>query len=650
MPEMDVSPNLIRGSSLSEKIAAVAGWLCFALVCIFYGADVNLIIFLFAVLALLAGLSVVVLPLAAQVIATPRVFGVVALALAGLLISYQFSLSRDSSFVATWVVALTPLTFLLARGMGGSVARLQLAITITVLMFAALSLWQLLASGTRASLPLTDPNNYGALLYLILLPWMHRYFLSSSRTNGPRLGSHFFQQGVFFVLLCALMATQSRVSMLVVALALGIWGGLCVARRLRWRPVLVSGVLALGAYFFVVSVSGTFGEPARSFDLGTGLVARGALIRSAMAMYGDHALTGIGIFVFPLMYRQLRETADQTTAGLLVHNDYVQVLVEAGPVLLLALTLFAGAVLIRFTRSVRAASDSDAFAGLGWVMALGAALAHAMVNFVLFSPALAVVLGILAARVFPASAVGFEPPAAAESQLRASRTLLVVGLLVGWVAWLYLLLDTAIAGVLQNQPRIPFAAAVREDPDRMLRFSRLAQSLNANRGVPVLAEAALLEQRLDQDPSSEYLRERTVAAYRRAMAADPWNPLALLMFYELQGKHPDLTPGLTDAEKPETLLLTTVSIDPLFVPGIDRLLNHLAGQGRREAAYQFLRRRVYPWLPLLARLDKPSALRYLGALRAMAGQRNEREFVAELDALEMDLSTIEPIKQVRGFF
>jgi hypothetical protein len=285
-------------------------------------------------------------------------------------------------------------------------------------------------------------------------------------------------------------------------------------------------------------------------------------------------------------------------------------------------------------------------------MALGAALAHAAVNFTLFSPALAVVMGVAAARIFHSGPAPVAAPDTAqrESQQKASGMLLLAGLLVGWIAWFYLALDTAIAGVLQNQPHIPFTASVRDDPDRMLKFAQAAQRLNGSRGVPVLGEAALLDQRLRQNPESAYLRERVLASYRRAAVVDPWNPLTHLLMANFITAQPAVAGLLREDEVPEVLLLKTISIDPLYVPGINALMDKFAREGRQVAGYRLLRRRVYPWLVLLARHDQAAAESYRRFMQVMAEAQGDRAFAAQLNELQPRMVQVGELVKDRWFF
>jgi O-antigen ligase len=646
-------PDTAPRRDLACQAAAAAGWVCFILLCVFYGSDVNVVVFFGAIFALMSGLSLVAPRLAKEAHASPVTFALPALAIVGIVVSYQFSLSKDSSFVPAWVVAVTPLAFLLARGAGEAAFALHKAVSLTVLAFAAISVVLLFSAGARARLPLTDPNNYATLLCLILLPWLHRYFVLRTGSQGMSLRVEGKDLSACFILALALFATGSRAGLLVIAGAFIIWAGLAIARRLSWRPVAAAAALTAAAYLLAgaaltdQSVALTAQAAAADRVAGADIEVRMALIGSALAMYAEYPATGIGLFVFPLLYRFQRPVVDQDSAGLYVHNDYLQLLLEGGPLLFCAMVTFAVVVVIVFFRRLAALPGDEAFARLGLTMGVGAALAHALVNFVVYSPALGFVLGLTVAAAFRDSK---RSGSVDSTQARPIRVAITLAVLFGWTAWLYLGLDTATAGVLQSQRYVPFTEQVRKSPERMLRFAGMARSLNADRGVPLLAEAALLDNKLRQNPESRYLGEETLNAFRRAEQADPWNTLTLLLMADFIMRNPSVLPLLENGEAPEELLLRTLVMDPQFVPGIDALMERLAREGRHAEAEALLRLRVYPWLRLLARQNKPAAARYVEALLAMARARGDADFVSELEARQEEVENTQPVIAERWFF
>jgi hypothetical protein len=277
-------------------------------------------------------------------------------------------------------------------------------------------------------------------------------------------------------------------------------------------------------------------------------------------------------------------------------------------------------------------------------MALGAVLAHAFVNFVLYTSILAVLIGCLAGMVDWQS-----KPGAVKN--RTELKVLAGGLLAfGWLCWAFLALDTLSKGVLSEQPGVPFAAGLKADQDSMLGYARMAQRLNANRGMPVLAEAVLLEQKLRATPASEELRAATLNAYRRARQVDPWNPYVGLQMYRFARTNPAVSASLRDEEQPLNLLLQVIALDPTFVPAIDALMQHGQEFGQQELYVKVLKERVVMWLPWLAQMDKDAALRYLAELENWSRQQRDYVLQNELKGLGERLTRVQAIDQQYWFY
>ena len=283
---------------------------------------------------------------------------------------------------------------------------------------------------------------------------------------------------------------------------------------------------------------------------------------------------------------------------------------------------------------MRAGVESKEFSDLGFVLALGAVLAHAAVNFVFYSPVLAFLVGVTAAMP------GWSRKSRSRVKIRGGgyRYALAGGLLFGWLCWLHLGLDTMTYGILTNQPGVPFAEKFRRSPEVMLDFARTAQTLNPNRGVPVLAEAVLLRGFLEDNPTSKFLEEEALGAYRRAIQVDPWNPNAVMQMFLFVEARPDVRSQLTSEESSEALLLRSISIDPLYVPGIDVFVNRLLASGRGDVAQRLLQTRVLPNIEYLARTDKDAALRYLTWLMDRAQARGDGTRARELEQLREQLA------------
>ncbi len=629
---VDHGQRLIAASLLLTLAVAVS--------LLFQGITTNLVYLALTTAALLAALACVGTSAIAARLDTNRGSFALALAMLGyLIVVYRFSIRADNSFGASWVLAAGPLAFI-----GGSVvmqnvtARRLLTISISTLIIAlaAVSSVRFALFGERAHQPLDDPNNYATLMYLVWIPLAHRYLAKGWSGEKTTPVGHACLLASSFVLVFALIATRSRTAMVIVGGVLLLWIAIAVFRRTAWKRLFaLTGTVGL-ALIASIAVTTLTDAPAKGLELGGGLGVRYELMQSARAMFEQHPM-GIGVFCFPLLYPSFRSLLEQDTAGLFVHNDYVQFLVEGGVPLLVLLLLFVGSVLRRARLAVLESPRDARFEDLGVALAVVVACAHAMVNFVFYSLTLVSLIGLLSARLFSQPIQTSAP----KSLLHTPNRLVGVGIAMGWLMWLYLALDVATAGVFQNQPSLGLVRSITANEARMLEYARVAQRLNGNRGIPVIAEAVLLHRAARAEPESKYLREQAYLTFHRALAVDPWNTLTYVRFSEFLD---DFVPagGRAPNESTEELLYSAIGLNPMFVPGIDGLLRLYSQTSQESKSYALLRNVVYPWMGRLRREDPDASDRYLDRLDAYAGEAGDSAFLSELKERRKLLADIAP--------
>jgi O-antigen ligase len=197
------------------------------------------------------------------------------------------------------------------------------------------------------------------------------------------------------VLLClAVFATASRTGSVILVAAVVAWLVWAIWHRRGLKPVIVIIVVLGFDYWLFGALSPDLKTAAfESTSLQTGMSVRWSMVESAFRIALDTGFVGTGLFTFSLLYPAYRSLDDQSTSGVLVHNDYVQLLVEGGPLLLFPLGVLVVATIIVLWRSF------DREQGMsfrhGCALALATVLAHAMVNFVFYSLVLCVVVGVL---------------------------------------------------------------------------------------------------------------------------------------------------------------------------------------------------------------------------------------------------------------
>ena len=535
----------------------------------FRGIGVNLIVLVATSGALLGALTLVGPARIVEAACRNRGASIaVGAAILVLVLNYEWSLSKDSTFAATWVLAALPLTLLVSSALDRNTRhRLPRAIVVLVAGLALVSLVRFVAYGERAHLPLIDPNNYATLMYLCWIPAVHG-FLARAWSNAPSSTlRRAAEVSLSFLLLVALFATHSRTGTLVVVVAFVVWASIAVARRLTLSGTLAHLAAAAAAQAVVLISTPADFVSSRVASLGGGVSVRLDLIDAAWRMFLDHPTTGVGVLCFNLLYGAYRPISEQTTAGLFVHNDYVQLLAEGGMALAVLPVVLGAFAVVRLVQGLRHRDYGPRFVVAGYALAIGAACAHALVNFVFFSLPLCIVLGLLAALAL-GERPGSEVKAAGPLPIWSARTALAFG----YVCFSFLLVDLMTLGVLQGQRGVPFAAMIRDDADKQLEYAGFARSVNTNRGLPVLSEAILLAMKSEAPGASPYLKVRVLADFREAAEVDPFNPLVYVAFSDFVASHGESLPLKAGETREELLIHGARPGSPVNVAVIDRLL------------------------------------------------------------------------------
>jgi len=146
-------------------------------------------------------------------------------------------------------------------------------------------------------------------------------------------------------------------------------------------------------------------------------------------------------------------------------------------------------------------------------------------------------------------------------------------------------------------------------------------------------EASLLARNAAAAGDSDELEARALLAYQRAVEIDPWNGSTWLGMAQFVDSHPHLQERLAGESAPEELVLASLEIDPLFVPGIDWLVARYQRTERTQEAYDLVRKHAFPWLRFLGKENPQAAVHYFKFLEAGAKQRQDTEVIAALERL-----------------
>lgn len=271
-------------------------------------------------------------------------------------------------------------------------------------LVATAMLFEYFVLGLRSDGPFPDANVASAVLYAVLLPLLYRLLVAVDQ------GGRRWLLAALAVLLAAGLYTgfsRAGVGSFYIALAGTAVAVLVMARRaVLWRFV---GCLLLVAVAYTLVYYGSQQPYERNLDNLTqdhSLQARFLMWESTLDIYAEAPLLGRGLGTYKIMYPRYRSRMEAGTSGDMAHNDYLQVLAGAGP---LMLALLAGFVLlVLYTglcllwRIHRTRGDPEQLAllrDLGLCAALLALAVHATVNFIFYVLLLSLLAGLYSARL-----------------------------------------------------------------------------------------------------------------------------------------------------------------------------------------------------------------------------------------------------------
>jgi O-antigen ligase len=342
-------------------------------------------------------------------------------ALAVLTVAYQVvSISADNSFAMSWVLAV-PVIWYLVYAANPQRRWLRIALVVSVCVFAVHSAIAYLVWGERAYQPFGDPNHYASLLYLVWIPLAH-VTLQRSWQGATELRWLLPSHLLLFTLVLAIIATGSRVGMTIVAAALFGWLLLVLLRRLSVVPLLglyASAATALLVWWLALPDSVPPVFDGEYFNTGVGI--RASLNLATLEIMRAAPLLGHGVFTFPMLYPLFRLPGDQSSAGMFVHNDYLQLLAESGPWLVVILLVVLLLVSRRLWLALFSKQQSKNVNWFGLAMACGALLAHASVNYVFYFLPLGIAFAVVCVELFSISLTNSIPAGGADSDADPER-------------------------------------------------------------------------------------------------------------------------------------------------------------------------------------------------------------------------------------
>jgi len=506
----------------------------------------------------------------------------------------SWSTLPEVSLWFAWIVGALPLGYLIWLGTAERDASWECLWRGLLVIAASLAIWgsiQYLLTAHRARGPFLDVNAYAALFYLFLFPAFIGYARSALGSRWRRL---YF---AFIVLaLLALFATYSRGAigvflLLLPLLMLALWR----ARQPVLRPSLSLLLTAALAYAVVKWAVPNIDRPVADLAGDPSTQARLLIWRSTWAIWWDHPWLGIGLGSFKLHYLRYRNPAEIGSSGDLAHNDYLQFLAEGGPLLLGLLLSLGGYTLSlvwRAWRRLPGQEAGNALQAFSLSVAVLGLFIHALVNFIFYVPALALLAGLFLAqaRHLLGTPRTWRLPWPVNPRLTRFAYGVVAMLLVGALA-----VDSAASLTLdKDNTWLP----ARLHPQSPQARYQLASAWVVLRPHNVLAQQSLTMSAMDlamtdaNGPVGLLWASQALAHGQHWLAASRGNPYAYLTLGQILWHFPMLKDQLDPSLPADAQALLQLAITHYPAnPAAHRLLaQYQQAQGQPAQAYATLRR------------------------------------------------------------
>lgn len=414
-----------------------------------------------------------------------------------------------------------------------------------------------------------DANMYAAMLNLIALPTAGYLLLrclpgKTSRTLPTVLGA------AFFLLVCGVMITRSRGSILTLFFGLGLLVA-CTYRHVPRRAL--AAVLALVFLAYAGAELGSQGGLTARFGTLSDPAAAGSerwlIWRQSWELLRQSPWWGAGVGLYPLVWARYRHP-DDGSAGYFAHNDYLQLWIEAGlPGLVLFLAVLASAAwLFAHTLRNRNLPAAVRVEAAGLFAGLAAIAMHALIEFPFYIPPILIVYGLMLARLQSlATSHGHVKswvirPAQYFSR-GGFRTIVAATALLPLAYFASIVLSD-----LDMQRGVELAA--QGHPDAADEVLARAMRLRPNSDSVPIARADLRRHVLGQNPALDTqqkakLFEDADQLLARAERLNPLRPVTFLVRAELYRLNPGLA-GTQWRDKVERSYRAALERNPRFYP------------------------------------------------------------------------------------
>ena len=261
--------------------------------------------------------------------------------------------------------------------------------------------------------PLMDTNSFAAWMDLLFFPISAYFIYHDVRRNTTFTSTKVDPVSLMYMVTMGLITvvyftTDSRGWELswICTFPLFVWGVYKVTRTWRYSAMIFGLVSISGVLVGYVHRYNMFFHMSPNY-IGThaSTVSRMLMWVSAWHMYLSRPWLGTGLGTYFLVYPRYRSILESASAGTYAHNDYLQFLVEGGPINLAMLMLFVFFVLytlylLLISGKCDNLSTGTRLSAIGLALGLYAVCGHALGNFIFYNMPIALLSGLFAGRLW----------------------------------------------------------------------------------------------------------------------------------------------------------------------------------------------------------------------------------------------------------
>ncbi len=474
-------------------------------------------------------------------------------------------------------------------------------------------------------------NSHAALLNLIALPTAGYFMIA---IGEKRRGQYLAVGLALFVLMVAIVMTQGRAAIL--SFGFGIAVLLFFSGRQRYKQAALALLALIVAAFIVANLTAggeVLGRLQTLQDPRSAGATRFIIWQQSWEMLKAAPWLGIGLGTYSLAWPAFRHPADDS-AGNYVHNDYLQLWIEAGaPALMLLLAVFAAVMVafLRFNKKSDAAWQERTEAS-ALLAALIAIALHSFFDFNLYIIAITLLAGIVLGRLHDVVIPSDRLRTVTVQRLIGAPAYKSLVVLVGLLPISYFAAVGLSGYVYEKALRLAEQGELQAADEALLEASRLApQSANI-----LMTHADLYRHLLEALPS-ESQRERE-ALFTEALAtlarAEKLNPFQVQVLF-VRGRIYEQNSRLTGEQELVNAIENyerALALNPRFYAARVAYAQLLLKQGRERDAKTMLEEGLRHWYFPYEAIVPYYAL--TAKLRLRAGDaRGAKELIAKIEQI-----------------